>query len=113
VNRLRIGICLGLLLINLAHAESDARIEYLLTAVGTSDCTFIRNGTEHTAAAAEDHLRMKYKRGKLWVKNAEAFIERIASQSTLSGEPYRVRCPQQPPQTTQKWLQAQLAAYSR
>jgi hypothetical protein len=106
-------VCFALLVVTAAHADDSARIEYLLTTVSTSDCTFIRNGTEHTAAAAADHLRMKYQRGKFWVKDAEAFIERIASRSTLSGEPYRVRCPGQAPQATREWLLAQLAAYTR
>ena len=37
--------------------ETPAEIEYLLTTMSTSDCTFIRNGKEYDAADAESHLR--------------------------------------------------------
>ena len=42
-----------------AFASNDAdAIEHLLVSVGSSGCTFIRNGKEYSSADAEDHLRM-------------------------------------------------------
>lgn len=53
--------------------------------------TFIRNGTEHSAAAAADHLQMKREKAGSRIKTAKAFIDKVASKSTLSGEPYMIR----------------------
>lgn len=71
-----------------------AEIERLLSFVEGSGCEFYRNGTWHKARAARSHLERKYRylleRGL--VRSAEDFIERAASSSSASGEPYRVRC---------------------
>ena len=88
--------------------EDAATIEQLLVAVGESACTFIRNGKEYSSAAAEDHLRMKYRRGKRWASDAESFIDRIASKSSFSGKPYRIRCGASPAKLTSEWLSARL-----
>ena len=51
--------------------DTPAEIEYLLEAIGSSACMFIRNGERHAATEAESHLRMKYRRAVpfalLWV----------------------------------------------
>jgi len=70
----------------------DAEIDFLLVAVAESDCVFIRNGKEHAGPAARDHLQMKRERGKKYYETTEEFIERIASKSSWSGKPYRIRC---------------------
>lgn len=75
-----------------AFADDAGEIDYLLTTIGSSDCTFIRNGQRHDAAAAEAHLRMKYERGKRYATNSESFIERLASRSYLSRKPYQIAC---------------------
>lgn len=54
-----------------AQTEAETEIRWLIQAVRDSDCQFDRNGTLHSA---------------------EAFIERLASQSSLTGEPYRMIC---------------------
>ncbi len=92
--------------------EGIVEIEYLLTSVGKSNCTFIRNGKEHSAVDAEDHLRMKYKRGKKWAKDGKRFIERIASKSSFSGRPYRIRCGEGEPQLTSDWLNERLSEFT-
>ncbi len=89
--------------------EEVEKIEYLLTSIGESGCTFIRNGKEYSASEAESHLRMKYRRGKKWANDAETFIERIASKSSFSGKPYRIRCGSAEPKPTSEWLSDRLA----
>ena len=89
--------------------EEVEKIEYLLTSIGESDCTFIRNGKEYSATEAESHLRMKYRRGKRWAKDVEGFIDRIASKSSFSGKPYRIRCGTAEPKPTSEWLRDRLA----
>ncbi len=70
----------------------DQKIERLIRSIAElKDATFIRNGDEHTAAAAADHLRTKWQRGKKHAKTAEDFIENIASKSSMSGKPYTIR----------------------
>ena len=94
-----------------AADETDAEIEFLLQAVGSSDCTFIRNGKRHDADDAEDHLRMKYRRGKRYASTAERFIERLASASSMSKKPYYIECPGNEAVPTGDWLTAQLGDY--
>lgn len=70
----------------------DAEIDRLLAEVRSSDCVFLRNGDEHDAGAAAEHLAMKRRRGSRYFDSSEEFIERIASKSSWSGKPYRIRC---------------------
>lgn len=91
-----------------ASEEPAAKIEYLLSAIGNSECVFIRNGKEHDAAA-EDHLRMKYRRGKKSVKSVESFIDRNATKSSLSGDLYLIRCPGQDERSTAVWITEKLS----
>lgn len=107
----RIALCLMLFWLSPAFAGEDQEIEFLLTAVEQSNCTFIRNDKPHPADEAADHLRMKYGRARWAVDNAEEFIDRIASKSTLSGDPYRVQCDGAEPELTRTWLTARLAEY--
>jgi hypothetical protein len=68
------------------------KIEQLIAVIGSDDgATFIRNGAEHSPEAAADHLRSKWQAAGDAIKTADEFIEKIASKSSLSDEPYRVR----------------------
>lgn len=100
-----------LLMLALPVAAADAEIEHLLMSVAQSDCTFIRNGDAHPSAEAADHLRMKYGRAGWRVKGADQFIDRIASQSSLSGKPYTIQCDADEPYPTKLWLTERLAEY--
>lgn len=73
-------------------ATPAEEIHYLLAAVGDSDCEFTRNGKQHSAAEAEAHLTMKFDRAGSRIKTAEAFIDRLASESSWSGKPYLIQC---------------------
>ncbi len=97
----------------MAYAGDDdvLKIDFLLTTVGASDCVFIRNGKEHTARDAEKHLRMKYRRGRKWVNSVESFVGRIATKSSFSGKPYKIRCGESEAQLTADWLRAKLPEY--
>jgi hypothetical protein len=76
----------------LADDAVPAEIDYLLSSIGSSDCTFIRNGERYDSRSAEDHLRMKYRRGKRYAPTSEEFIERLASNSYLSKKLYYIEC---------------------
>ncbi|TDJ52992.1 MAG: hypothetical protein E2O47_08630 [Gemmatimonadetes bacterium] len=83
-------------------------IEYLLNQIGSSGCYFIRNGDVHDSEAAAAHLAMKYRRARRHVADAEQFIERIATASSWSGEPYLVACEGKAQVTTAAWLSGAL-----
>ena len=93
-----------------ASGNAELEINYLLDFVAESGCVFVRNGSEHSAADAADHLRMKYQRGRRYADTAEAFIDRLASESSWTGEVYTVRCGDTR-QTSGQWLHNALAAY--
>ena len=112
--RKRIATLLLLVLIASPASADDgaAAIEYLLTAIGESGCTFIRNGRAYSSEDAERHLRMKYRRGKRWATDPDKFIERLASKSSMSGKPYLMRCDPGGEQRTSDWLRAKLAEFA-
>ena len=91
-----------------ARQEVDA----LLRAVGTSGCEFVRGGTAHPAAKAQDHLQQKFDyldaRGLL--KTAEDFIAKAGTRSSMTGEAYAIRCPGTAQQASDEWLLARLKA---
>lgn len=91
-------------------ATARREIAGLVGALDGSQCRFQRNGSWHDAAEARAHLQRKYdyllKKDK--VDSAEQFIERAASQSSMSGKPYRIACPGQPEQTAAVWFTARL-----
>jgi len=70
----------------------EDEIDHLLQFVGSSPCTFIRNGTEYAADKARDHLQSKYRFVGSRISTAEEFIRYLATQSSMSGEPYHVHC---------------------
>lgn len=103
--------CLGTL--SLPAGASEAEIEFLLQAIGQSDCTFYRNGKAYSSSDAEAHLRMKYNRTRKRVKTADQFIDRLASKSFLSGNAYSMQCARAETVPTQPWLQRTLGDYPR
>ncbi|RLA47388.1 MAG: hypothetical protein DRR04_03140 [Gammaproteobacteria bacterium] len=93
-----------------AGTETEQEVEYLLEFVADSGCTFVRNGDDHDSADAADHLRLKYSRGKRHVGSAEQFIDRLATESSWSGDPYTVTC-EGKTQASAQWLHQALAGY--
>ena len=91
-------------------AKAQREIDGLIAALGDSGCEFERNGSWHDAKAARAHLQKKYdylrKRGM--ADTAEWFIERGASKSSMSGKPYRVRCPGKAVDTAAHWFEQRL-----
>ena len=90
----------------------DAEIDFLLESVASSSCTFIRNGKEHGASDARDHLQMKRRRGKRYFDSTEEFIERLASESSWTGKPYRIRCGDEEV-NAKSWFTSRLTVYRR
>ena len=110
-------LMLGVLLAQASPGQSatQAQIEvsFLLGFIEGSECEFYRNGTWHSPKAARAHLNEKYlymeARGQ--IASAEDFIERVATKSSLTGEPYQVRCHGGKTATSGQWLLDELARF--
>lgn len=91
-----------------ARAEIDA----LLSRLEASSCTFNRNGTWYPATEARSHLlrKLKYLEDRGAVQSTEQFIERAASSSSTTGQPYLVQCGSGAPVQSGTWLRSQLQA---
>ena len=108
------GVTAAVLAMPAAQANSPTttavEIDGLFSALLQSGCEFNRNGSWHSAKQASQHLQGKYDYllKKNLVPNTEAFIERAASQSSMSSKPYLVRCPGQPEVNSKQWFTDQL-----
>ena len=108
-------LLLALLPAPAARAEPPTRVQtevsFLLGYIEGSGCEFYRNGTWHDSKAAQLHLREKYKylvAGNL-INTTEQFIERAATDSSFTGQPYQVRCNGGATITSSRWLRDELA----
>lgn len=91
-------------------AAAQAEIAHLLAHLRTSGCEFRRNGTWYSATDAAAHLERKkqYLVKHAQIESAEGFIEKAASKSSMSGEPYLVRCQLHQTVPSAVWLRAEL-----
>ena len=92
---------------------AEQEINHLIDFVAQSDAIFIRNGTEHSSKDAAEHLAMKYSKATRYAKTAEKFIENLASKSSWSGKPYKVRLSNGTLLTSKDWLSNELEDYRR
>jgi hypothetical protein len=107
----------GFTLVCVAQAGTlspTARVEIdtLLKRLEASGCQFNRNGSWYPGPEARAHLQRKleYLEDKGLVDSAEQFIERGATQSSMTGRAYLVKCAGQTPVASRTWLTAQLQA---
>jgi len=87
-------------------ADAVDEIQGLIQGLGSSGCEFERNGTWYDAARAQEHLQTKYEwlRKHDKVATPEQFIERAATESSMTGKPYHVRCKGQPVEASSAWF---------
>ena len=90
---------------------TQQEIDHLLGYVENSGCEFYRNGTWYDSQKAVAHLRTKYGFLRPSVNRAEDFIEKAASRSSLSGQPYQVRCGPGVPVPGAQWLGDELIRF--
>jgi hypothetical protein len=110
-----IGLVLLMLAAATAHAaelssSAKTEIDALLNKLKTSTCQFYRNGSWHSGSEARNHLQMKleYLVEKGLITDSEEFIEKAGTKSSISGRPYKVRCPNQKEQPSAVWLRSEL-----
>jgi hypothetical protein len=94
------------------NSVAKKEIEQLIAHLASSGCEFGRNGSWYSATKAVSHLQRKYEYllERDLVPNAEAFIERAASESSSTGKPYLVKCPGQPEAQSGDWFRSALEA---
>ncbi len=90
-------------------------ITHLFEHLERSGCQFFRNGSWHDSKKAAAHLRKKYDYllAKELVPTSEAFIDRAATRSSLSGKPYQVRCAGQVEIDSAIWFTTELARWRK
>ncbi|MEO8546582.1 MAG: DUF5329 domain-containing protein, partial [Burkholderiaceae bacterium] len=93
-----------------AGMDMPTEVNLLLGYVDGSGCEFQRNGSWHSAHEAQLHLREKFDYLVAWKRldTTEQFIDRAATQSSLSGRAYMVRCNGEQAITSKKWLDDEL-----
>ena len=114
-------IALALLLLSgtcMANGLSTAtqqEIAHLFAYLKSSGCQFNRNGTWYGPQDAADHLNDKYQYllGKNRIASTEDFITGAAMQSSMSGQPYWVKCGNAAPAASADWFRAELEKYRK
>ncbi|MBX3164192.1 MAG: DUF5329 family protein [Bacteroidetes bacterium] len=72
------------------------------------DVVFVRNGTDYKSGEAADHLQRKRKSVGDKIKTAEDFISKVASKSSVSGQPYMIKTKDGKAITCESLLRAEL-----
>lgn len=92
--------------------QAQREIDALIAGLGASGCAFERNGRWYDAKTAQAHLQKKYDylRKRDMADTAELFIERAASESSMSGKAYRVRCAGKAAEPSAQWFRQRLQA---
>jgi Family of unknown function (DUF5329) len=109
-----LGLVVSAGILPVAHAAppaiAQAEISYLLGYIESSGCEFFRNGSWNDSGKAQAHLRFKYEAlaAADRILTAEDFIDKAATKSAVSGQPYKVRCSGGEPDTTSEWLRGAL-----
>ena len=96
-------------------AITTKEIAHLFECLNCSTCEFNRNGSWYKADKAAAHLNRKYEyllRRNL-VSSTEDFVERAATESSMSGKPYLVRCGNGSPVASNSWFKEELARYRK
>jgi hypothetical protein len=73
-------------------ATEKQKIESLIKHIESlKDAKFVRNGTEYDAKTAGAFLRGKWEANSAAIKTAQDFIDKAASASSTTGQPYLIR----------------------
>jgi hypothetical protein len=93
--------------------STKQEIEHLFAHLESSGCQFNRNGSWYSAAEASVHIRKKYDYlvGKGLLNTSESFIEKAATESSMSGKPYQVKCEGQSVVLSSVWFNNELKVY--
>ena len=87
-----------------AENTEKEKIHAALARIESSPRKFIRNGDEYDGKAAAAHLRRKLDAAGDKIKTFDDFVDQIATKSSVSGEPYRVKLEDGQVVDLAKWL---------
>ncbi|MFZ6814274.1 DUF5329 domain-containing protein [Undibacterium sp. Rencai35W] len=95
------------------NPTSKHEITHLLTYVEQSGCQLNRNGSWYTSQEATAHLNKKYQYllDKDLISTTESFIAKAATESSMSGKAYLVKCQANAPIESASWLKTELLRY--
>lgn len=100
-----------LLLLSPSFAASESEISHLLDFVAKTQCEYERNGTRHKGPEARKHIERKYDYYHDDIATSEDFIRLSATKSTMSGQYYKIHCPNKPTVKSKDWLLAELKRF--
>jgi hypothetical protein len=90
------------------------KIEKLIAHIGgLQGAKFIRNGKEHSAQEAADHLRTKWQAAGDRIKTAREFIDHLATKSSVSDETYMIKLADGTSKPAGTYLNERLAEWER
>ncbi|MCL2075760.1 MAG: DUF5329 domain-containing protein [Betaproteobacteria bacterium] len=93
--------------------QSKAEIDYLFSYLKNSGCQFNRNEKWYDASEAVSHLDRKYTYllEKNMLSSTEDFIAKAATNSSVSGKFYLVKCGNDEPMQSGMWFRTMLEKY--
>jgi len=72
--------------------DENIKIELLIQSIEQLEgAQFYRNGSWYDAKTAATHLRMKLSKAGTRVKTAHDFIDKIGTESSITGEVYKIK----------------------
>jgi hypothetical protein len=95
--------------------DSSREIDHLFVYLKNSGCQFSRNGIWYQAKDAAAHLELKYKylSEKGPITSTESFIRQAASESSVTGIPYLVKCKSDDPIESAVWFNDEVIKYRK
>ena len=91
----------------------EKEIQHLFDYLKNSDCEFNRNGKWYNTEEAVKHVNRKYqyliKKGL--INSTEQFIDQAASESSMSGKSYMVKCGESEPIKSSVWFKRELTRF--
>ena len=93
-----VTLCVSLVAAPVAAAELPAgvraEIDHLVAYVAGSGCEFFRNGSWYEGKKGQSHIteKLNYLLNREMIQTTGDFIDKAATQSSMSGQAYKVRC---------------------
>ena len=107
---LMLALCLGFASASDLPSAEKNKIKALIFEVEQmADAVFIRNGKQYTADLAAEFLRRKWKSRRSEIHSAAEFIDKVASSSSTTGKPYRIRWSDGKERLSAEFFRAQLS----
>ena len=106
------SMTLTLPLSSTAAPTAREEITMLMSRLQTSGCRYYRNGTWYTdATKAKEHLQLKldyFEKQHTLPSTTEQLIQLGGFKSSITGEPYKVKCVNRPEQFSEQWMLQEL-----